>query len=155
MFKFVFGIIIVFAFLFLPHLTEGTSNIKEGLWEITSQIEVPGMPMDMPAQTFRHCITKKDTVPYKAETGEECKMVRYDQMGNTVTWTMECKTKEGIVITKGKITYRGDFFDGIVKVKQGDMEMTQKMRGKWIGQCRQTKKVVIFNFIPHIMTLQN
>jgi len=27
-------------------------------------------------------------------------------------------------------------FEGIVKMKQGDVEITQKLSGKWIGKCK-------------------
>ncbi len=44
--------------------------------------------------------------------------------GDTVTWMMECKTKEGPATFNGKVTYKGETFEGVVKMKQGGMEMT-------------------------------
>ncbi len=110
-------------------------NMKEGLWEITITMEIPGMPMKMPPQTSTNCLTKKDMVPQKAEPGQDCKMVKNEVKGDTVIWVMECKTKEGPATFNGKVTYRGESFEGVVKMKQGGTEMTQNLKGKWVGKC--------------------
>jgi hypothetical protein len=131
-------ICLVLAIVFLPLLLQGMAqgqNMKEGLWEITGKMEMPGMPMKMPPQTHTHCLTKKDVVPQKGEPGQECKMIKHDVKGDTVSWVMECKTKEGPVVMNGKVTYKGETFEGVIKMKQSDMEMTQNLSGKWIGKC--------------------
>lgn len=120
----------------LSYAIASNTNMKEGLWEITVQMEMPGMPMKMPPQTFTHCLTKKDMVPQKAEPGQECKVIKYDVKGDTVSWVMECKTPEGIAVSSGRVTYKGNSFDGVTKVKHAGMEMTQNMKGRWLGQCR-------------------
>ena len=125
----------VFLFLFLSNIAEA-QNMKEGLWQITMTIEMPGMPMQMPPQTYTHCLTKKDMVPQKGEPNQECRMVKRDIEGDTVTWVMECKTSEGTAVFNGKVTYKGDSFEGIIKMKQSGMEMTQNLKGKWIGECK-------------------
>ncbi|CAD7780503.1 MAG: hypothetical protein KIIPBIDF_01586 [Candidatus Methanoperedenaceae archaeon GB50] len=124
-----------FLFLFLSNIAEA-QNMKEGLWQITMTIEMPGMPMQMPPQTYTHCLTKKDMVPQKEEPNQECRMVKRDIEGDTVTWVMECKTSEGTAVFNGKVTYKGDSFEGIIKMKQSGMEITQNLKGKWIGECK-------------------
>ncbi len=124
-----------FLFLFLSNIAEA-QNMKEGLWQITMTMEMPGMPMQMPPQTYTHCLTKKDMVPQKGEPNQECRMVKRDIEGDTVTWVMECKTSEGTAVFNGKVTYKGDSFEGIIKMKQSGMEMTQNLKGKWIGECK-------------------
>ncbi|MCW3135177.1 MAG: DUF3617 domain-containing protein [Methanophagales archaeon] len=127
----------MFAFLvlFLSNIAEA-QNMKEGLWQITMTIEMPGMPMQMPPQTYTHCLTKKDMVPQKEEPNQECRMVKRDIEGDTVIWVMECKTSEGTAVFNGKVTYKGDSFEGIIKMKQSGMEITQNLKGKWIGECK-------------------
>lgn len=110
-------------------------NMKEGLWEITVTTEMPGMPVKMPPQTQTHCLTRKDMVPQKGEPGQECKVTKQEVKGDTVTWIMECKSKEGLTTLNGKVTYRGDSFEGVTKMKHGGMEMTQNLKGKWVGKC--------------------
>jgi hypothetical protein len=124
-----------FLFLFLTD-NSMAQNMKEGLWEMTVTMEMPGMPMKMAPITQTQCMTKKDMVPQKQEPGQECKMVKSEVKGDTVSWVMECKTKEGPATSHGRLTYRGNTFDGVVKMSTAGMEMTQNMKGKWIGQCK-------------------
>ncbi|MEW6570287.1 MAG: DUF3617 family protein [Nitrospirota bacterium] len=124
------------VFCFLSGNALAVVNMKEGLWEITMSMEMPGMPMKMPPQTHTQCLTKKDMVPQKEEPNQECKMIKHDIKGDTVAWVIECKTREGTAVSNGKVTYKGNAFEGVVKVKHAGMEMTQNLKGKWIGQCK-------------------
>ena len=124
-----------FLFLFLSNIAEA-QNMKEGLWQITMTMEMPGIPMQRPPQSYTHCLTKKDMVPQKEEPNQECRMVKRDIEGDTVTWVMKCQTEEGITVLNGKVTYNRKSFEGVIKMKQSDMEMTQNLKGKWIGECK-------------------
>ena len=123
-----------------------SAEMKEGLWTITTQAEMKGMPMQIPPTTMKQCITKKDMVPKpeKQEKGQECKMKDQKVTGDTVTYTMECKTAEGSMTSSGKMTYKGDSFDGTtnttMKTKgQPDMLVNSKMTGKYVGPCPKEK----------------
>lgn len=131
---------IVFS-LFLGSIAYAEPNMQEGMWEITSKTEMPGMPMEMPPMKFNQCLTKKDIVPQKKEKNEDCKMVSTNVDGNTVTWVMQCRMKDGTMDSTGKITYKGNGFDGVVKAVMntkdtGKMEVTQQMSGRRIGDCK-------------------
>lgn len=137
--------IFILLFVIILFLISGNAlagpNMNEGLWEITIKIEMPGIPMQMPLQTYTHCLTKKDMVPQKEEPNQECKIIKTDIKGDTVSWVIECKTREGTAVSNGKVTYKGNTFEGVIKMsmpegRRGSMEMTQHMRGRWIGQCR-------------------
>ncbi len=132
--KICFLSVLAFGFFLLTDISIA-QNMKEGLWEIMMAMDMPGMPVKMPPQTYTHCLTKKDMIPQKGEPGQECKMIKHEVKGNTVTWLMECKTKEGPATFDGKVTYKGDTFDGVVKMKSSGVDMTQNLKGKWIGKC--------------------
>jgi hypothetical protein len=134
--KIFISLVVISLFLFSGTALAGGSNMKEGLWEITVKMEMPGMPRQMPAQKYTHCLKKDNMVPHKEEPGQECKMVKRDIKGDTVSWVVECKTREGTAVSNGRVTYKGETFEGIVKVKHAGMEMTQHMSGRWIGQCK-------------------
>ncbi len=125
----------------LVWITGASAEIKEGLWEITTKTTVKGMPMQMPATTMKQCITKKDPVPQqKQDKSTECKIKDQKISGDTVTYTMECKTPEGTMITNGKTTYKANTFDGAtdttIKMKgQPDMQMSGTTSGKYLGPC--------------------
>ncbi len=129
-------LIVVTLLLFSVTVFAGEPDMKEGLWEITLKMEVPGMPMQMPPQTYTHCMTKKDHVPQKQESDQDCKMIKHDIKGDTVTWVLECKTTEGTALSNGRVTFKGDSFQGVVKVEHGGTEFSQHLKGKWIGQCK-------------------
>ena len=136
MFKMIFAIFtILFFVVFFSCSSSAGPNMKEGLWEITVQMEMPGMPMKMPPQTTRVCLTKKDNVPQEKEKPQDCKMVKHNVKGDTVNWTMECIDRGSKIVSDGSITYKGDSMSGIINVKAPDMQITQKMSGKWVGNC--------------------
>jgi hypothetical protein len=129
--------LVVVSLLLLSGTTfAGGPDMKEGLWEITVKMEVPGVPMQMPAQKFTQCLKKENMVPQQEEPNQECKMVNTEVKGDTVTWVIECKGPEGTTKGNGRVTYKGDTFDGSMNVKQADMEVTQHMSGRLIGQCK-------------------
>ncbi|MBA4390623.1 MAG: hypothetical protein C0399_06780 [Syntrophus sp. (in: bacteria)] len=141
------NVFIALAIVITLVLVAGASaEMKEGLWEITTKAEMKGMPVQIPPTTMKQCITKKDLVPKpeKQEKGQECKMQDQKVSGDTVTYTMECKTAESTMTSTGTITYKGDSYNGTtnttMKAKgQPDILMTGKMTGKYIGPCTKEK----------------
>lgn len=127
-------ILLIFMSLFflLESNFAGDLNLKEGLWEITVKMEISGV--QMPAQKFTQCIRKDNAVPH--EQNEKCKIIKTAVKRDTVTWEIECKGPEGTTKGNGSVTYKGDTFDGLMKVRQADMELTQHMSGRLIGQCK-------------------
>jgi len=111
-------------------------NMKEGLWEITTKTKMPGM--EMPPMKHTQCITKNDLVPQSSQPGQECKITETKVIGNTVSWTMQCKTQGGEMKGTGKITYSGDSFKGtmIMSMPQTNMKITSHISGKRIGDCK-------------------
>ena len=114
-------------------------NMHDGKWEITTKLDMKGLPMQMQPIKTTVCLDQKDAVPQKPQKNEDCKMISNKVEGNTVTWVMQCKDKNGTVDSTGKITYKGDSFDGTLNMtmsgKGGKQQMSQKMSGKRIGDC--------------------
>ncbi len=113
-------------------------DIKEGKYEITTKMEMPGMPVAMPPQKHTQCITKKDLIPQKTEETKDCVITDQKTSGNTVSWKSECKTEAGTSNGTGKITYKNDTFQGEVTITmpQMNMKMTSTMSGRRIGPCK-------------------
>jgi hypothetical protein len=131
-------ILVFVASLFLFSCTvQKGPNMKEGMWEVTMRMEVSGM--QMPPQTYTQCLSPKEAVPQprQKESAQECKTVKQDVTGDTVTWKVECKTKEGIAVSDGTITYKGDTMQGTITMAQGSMKATQHLSGRWIGPCKK------------------
>jgi hypothetical protein len=112
--------------------------LKEGLWEVTSKMEVPGMPIPMPPITVKQCLTSQNPVPNQSQSGQECSIKNLKTKGNTVSWDGVCDSQQGKVKSSGKITYKGNSFNGVVMMDmpgQGQMKMT--MTGRRIGKCNK------------------
>jgi len=127
---------VISIFLFSCTVQKGP-NMKQGLWEVTIRMEVPGMPVQMSPQTYTQCLTQKEAVPQREEPDQGCKIVKQDIKGDTVSWVVECKTNEGTAVSDGRITYKGDTFEGVIQMTQGDMKAIQRLSGRWIGKCEE------------------
>ena len=129
------GLLMVLVLLVCFACAPAGPNMKEGLWEITTKMEMPGMPMQFPPKTNTQCLTQTDLVPQNVEASQNCKVVTQEIKGDTVTWVMECETSEGTAVFNGHVTYKGETFEGVMTMKEGSTEITQTMSGRWIGEC--------------------
>jgi len=112
-------------------------NMQEGLWEITTTVDMPGMPAGMmKPHTTTTCLNRKESVP-KGKNETDCTMKDLKTEGNTVTWTVVCKD----ATSKGRITYAGTSYDGMTETtmkKDGkDTTIKTTMKGKYLGPCQK------------------
>ena len=119
-------------------------NLHEGLWEITTKMEIEGMPMKMPPRKHTQCLTNKNMlktmVPKEQAQEEECKITDQKISGNTVTWAMKCSGEDAMEIT-GKTTYHGDTWEGTSTRRsndpdEGKMKIINHVSGKRLGECK-------------------
>jgi hypothetical protein len=107
----------------------GASGLKPGLWEVTTQTELPGgmampnmanLPPDVAAKmaqrgitlqggggiTARTCITReqaaKDEPPQPPDS--RCRNTSFKKTGNTITWQMACVDGKRAMNGKGSMT---------------------------------------------------
>lgn len=117
---------------------------KAGKWQGTMQMEMPGMPMKMPPQTFVHCVTKEEAenaenlIPKSGDKRGGCVYTDVKVDGSTMTWKMKCE-KSGMTGT-GTVTYHGDSYEGSLQMKAGDRDMSATYSGKYLGDCDGTEK---------------
>ncbi|MEK7758067.1 MAG: DUF3617 family protein [Pseudomonadota bacterium] len=119
-------------------------NFKEGEWSVSYQMEVVGMPFPMPPITARKtmCLDKNNYVPDNSQQGQECKVSDQKVNGNTVTWTMRCRAQERMIEGQGKITYKGERYDGVMDAKLISADYQSPavgyqytMQGQRLGAC--------------------
>jgi hypothetical protein len=94
-------------------------DLKEGEWRESYQMEVSGMPFPMPPITANKtmCLDRNNYIPDNTQPGQECKVSDQKVNGNTVTWTLHCRAQERTIEGHGKITYKGDHYDGMMDAK--------------------------------------
>jgi len=108
-------------------------DFNPGLWEVTSQIAMPGMRL--PPTTSRQCLQEDDPVPSQG-SGEQCTVSDVSVSKNTVSWTVVCSEETGQTTGRGKVTYRGDSFEGRVELESQGMDMTMTLHGKRLSKCQ-------------------
>lgn len=122
-------------------------NMKEGLWEITMKMDMPGMPAGMKPQVVQQCFTKKDledprkTAPSGGDPKDNrCQMTDYKVQGNTATWAMACKGEDAMT-GSGTATYSGTSYSGTNKMtmkRSGQAQtMTMHYSGRHLGECKK------------------
>jgi hypothetical protein len=111
---------------------------NDDLYDVTVRMEMPGMPMTMPAVNQRVCVRKggsdTDIVPRQ----ENCRVTDGRRAGNRLTFTMVCTGREPMT-GAGEFTLAADGYDGRIRftsrVDGQDMEMMQSIAGKRVGAC--------------------
>ncbi|MES9936269.1 MAG: DUF3617 family protein, partial [Sedimenticola sp.] len=114
----------------------GDVNMNPGLWEWSTEMEMPGMPMKMPPTVYQQCITREDLVPREGGQNQDCEITEMETSGDTVSWQMTCSSPAGQVISSGKMTYAGDSATGEMSVNTAGMEMLSRSRGRRLGECQ-------------------
>jgi hypothetical protein len=122
----------------LATTVSGQGPMREGRWEITMQMQMPNMPVQMPPMKNTQCITKeqlqdpsKGLPSASASANNSCTVSDYKADGNKVIWKMACPDMTGT----GEITFKGDTYDGLMKVTSSQGEMSMKMSAKRLGDC--------------------
>ena len=107
------------------------------LWEMTSQMSMPGMPAGMiPAQTTQVCQSEKFDKPPQQEEKSRCTISNLRQTPNRVTYDIKC---EGNPPTTGSADYQFEAnrtrVKGTMKIVSKDGEMVMQMTGRKVGAC--------------------
>jgi len=104
------------------------------LWEMTSQMEMAGMPMTMPPQTLKLCTKKVWTAPPPGGD-RTCVNSNFQRVGNKATWTMVCSGEMPMTGT-GEMTFQGtDAYTGVITAAAEGMSMKINLSGRKVGTC--------------------
>ncbi|GEM_PF-287073 len=119
-----------------PEAAAPSVNMQDGEWEITTKIDMPGMPAEaMKPHSVKTCLTRDKYVPEADPQQTDCTMKNQKIDGNTVSWTVVCKDTTGT----GTITYAGDTFNGQMesstRIEGKEMKTKMAMIGKRLGPC--------------------
>lgn len=121
-------------------------TMQPGLYEVSMQMVMKGMPMQMPVSSFRHCITPQDIVDGKAyassENSKDCKISNLRQSGNAVSYDFACVMQgSGGMVGRSSGTHHATGYDILmsgrfVPAMEGMSEFSQKMSAKRLGNCK-------------------
>jgi len=138
------ALLALLALAAMPALA-GDNPMKPGMWEITTQTEMPGMPYKMPPMTFKHCITpamlarNNGLDEQKSPPGTHCERSKMNISGNQAEWSLSCTGKtnmsgHGTVTWDSANSYHGETH---LTMDMGGhtSNVTQTMQGRRIGEC--------------------
>ena len=119
------------AGLALLALTGNTLAANTGeLWEVSTTMNIPGMPAGMGARTSRVCTDKNES---PAGGRNDCKVSNVKRSGLTESMTMTCPDATmnvEMTYNAGRTEYKGKM---TMKSRDGDMEMNTS--GRKVGAC--------------------
>ena len=126
--------------LFTSSACSADQILEEDEWEITTQMEMSGMPEGvpaLPAMLHRQCLTNDMMVPTQGgQHKRNCEKMEQSMSGNTVTWSMRCAANGVTSEMNGTTTYSGDTMQGTMHMVSQAMEMTSQVTGKRLGPCK-------------------
>ncbi len=132
----------------LAGLSSATALAAPGeYWEVTTRMEMPGMPFAMPPTTQKVCIPKgSENDPGKTSGDKDCKMSDMKNVGKKTTWKMRCDRDGEVMTGSGEQTTSPNGYQGKMQMsgKSGgqDMSMTTAFSGKRLGgKCDSEEQV--------------
>ncbi len=116
-------------------------EMKPGLWEITTTMQMQGM--QMPGQKFTHCYTAQDVAAGKQYQGDDkskCAISNMKTGGGNVSYDMACAFEGGKMTgsVKGTMSPTAYSFDQKMRMTpdQGMGEMHSIIKGRRLGDCK-------------------
>ena len=120
---------------------------RDGKWEVTMEMDMPGMPMKMQPFTTTQCVTKEQAEAKDVQKmfpqgrggrgGENPNCSYSDQKieANRVSWKMACGGANPMT-GSGEMTFGENTYNGTVSMDMtGRGTMTMKYSGKRVGEC--------------------
>jgi hypothetical protein len=119
-------------------MAQGSSPMREGMWEVTTKIQLPGLE-GAPPMKSQQCVTAanikdpESTMP-KMDSND-CKMTNFKLSSDRATYTLTC-TQPTEVTGNGEIKYSGsDSYTGTLTLNGGGMAVTLNYDAKRLGDC--------------------
>lgn len=120
--------------------------MQPGLYDISLQMVMKGMPIQMPVMTFRHCITAQDVADGKAyassQNSKDCTISDLKQGGNAVSYDFSCTIDGGRrMVGHSSGTFNATGYDIMMNGRfepamEGLTEFNQKMGARRLGACK-------------------
>lgn len=125
----------------------GGTAAADDKWEVTTSMEMAGMPFQMPSTKQTVCLAPGEQNNEKMVPADKnCQMKSFTTAGNTSRFRIECAppqqmTGEGEITRLGKDTYKGELrAKGNMQGQAVDMKISYA--GRKIGSCAASENTV-------------
>lgn len=106
---------------------------SDELWEVSTQMNMAGMPPGMGAQKTQVCTEKGDQKKAMTRGNDKCKVKDFKQSGNSVHMEMSCPEGDAVLDTTYNAAHTE--YKGTMKMTSSRGDMTMTMNGRKIGTC--------------------
>lgn len=128
----------------------GAFSAQGEYWEITTKMEMPGMPFAMPAQTMKVCIAKGAEQDPRSSSDKNCEVTDVKTSGNKTSWKVRCNQNGEVMTGSGEASGNADKSEGTIHLNGMSggtkVDMTQSYVNKRLGgSCdaeEQSKKIM-------------
>ena len=102
-------------------------------WEMTTRMEMPGMPAMPGGQAVKFCRVKGDeSKPIQSKDDKDCAISDVKNVGNTMTFNMKCTGKDAMT-GSGETTSTPTTFTQKIKMRGEGEGMAMVSTGKRLG----------------------
>lgn len=132
--------------LALAALPSAAAALQPGLYEISMQMVMQGMPVQLPVASFRQCISAQDvadgTAYVSGEKNQDCRTRNLRQSGNTVSYDFACTLPGGQrMIGQSDGASQANGYDVLMRGRfvpalDGVREFSQKLQARRLGNCQ-------------------
>ena len=136
----------IFVVLLSAIAMAGPVKMKQGLWKITTSMDMPGMPFQMRPTTITTCFDKKDVkhpdkaLPRTPKQNKDCRMTDRKVSGNHVSWKVVCTGKHPGTTTADFTYHNGTSYSGTMTTEFNEHGTTRKVTDHYtaerIGDCK-------------------
>jgi hypothetical protein len=112
-------------------------------WEVTSKMEMPGMPFAMPAQKSKVCMGKEGESDPRQTQGKNCTFTDVQHSGNIVKFKGTCVNDHGDKMkVSGETSHDANSFKTKMQMSSADGgEMSMNSSGKRVGGSCDTDEI--------------
>ena len=133
---------VLLLMLSVPSAAHAASTLTPGLYEYTMKMNMPGMPMNMPAQTSRRCLDPNDVESNRAlemppEPNSDCRVSDMVMTGSNFSYKIACTRPQKLNgNVKGAVTSNSMTMDMTMTIPEVPGPVQQTVAAKRVGDCK-------------------
>ena len=120
--------------------------LQPGLYDISMQFVLKGMPIQLPVTRFQQCVTAQDVangMAYASSENKDCTIRNLNQSGDQVVYEFNCASQQGgpRMIGRARGTSHATGYDVMMEGRfdpaiEGMREFSQKLNARRLGDCK-------------------
>ena len=115
-------------------------------WQITTKMEMAGMPFAMPSTTLKVCVPKGGERDPRYTADKDCVVTDVKMLGNKSSWKIRCVKNGEVMNGSGEMTGNADKSAGTIRlngVMEGQkIDMTQTYASERLGGSCDSEELV-------------